>query len=63
VIQPIILIILVITKDHVNKTVMLAGKGTYIKGVDTKLPRWLLVAASRLESLVAPGSVVEMIRN
>ena len=61
--QPIILIILVITKDYLDKTVMLPGKGTFIKGIDTMLPEWLLVAVSRLKSLAAPGSVVEMIRN
>ena len=61
--QPIILMILVITKDHIDKIVMLPGKGTYIKGVNTKLPGWLLVAASRSESPAVPSSVVEMIRN
>ena len=61
--QPIILTILVITKDHVDKTVMLPGKSTYIKGVNNKLLGWLLAVASRSESLAAPGSVVEMIRN
>ena len=61
--QPIILIILVITKNHIDKTVMLLGKSTFIKSIDTTLLGWLLVAVSRLESLAAPDLVVEMIRN
>ena len=35
--QPIILTILVTTKDHTDKIVMLPGKGTFIKGIDTTL--------------------------
>ena len=61
--QPIIMMILVITMDHVDKTVILPDKGTFIKGIDSTLPGWLLVAASRSESLASPSSVVEMIRN
>ena len=60
--QLIILIILVTTPDHVDKIVMLSGKGTFIKGIDTMLLGWLLVAVSRSESL-EPGLVVEIIRN
>ena len=60
--QPIILIILVITLDYVDKIVILLGKGTFIKGIDTMFLEQLLVVASRLES-AEPGSVVEMIRN
>jgi len=37
VMQLIILMILVVTKDYVDKTVMLLGKGTFIKGIDTIL--------------------------
>ena len=61
-IQLIILTILVVTLDHVNKIVMHPGKGTFIKGIDTMLPEWLLVVVSRSES-AEPGSVVEIIRN
>ena len=61
--QLIILIILVITLEHVDKIVMYLGKGTFIKGIDTMLPGWLLVAASRSELPAEPGLVVEMIRN
>ena len=61
--QPIILTISVITIDYADKTVMLPGKGTFIKGIDSTIPGWLLVVASRSESLASPSSVVEMIRN
>ena len=60
--QPIILIILVITPDYIDKIVILPDKGTFIKGIDTILPGWLLVVASRSES-VEPSSVIEIIRN
>ena len=60
--QPIILIILVITLDYVDKIVILPGKGTFIKGIDTTLQGWLLAAANRSESAES-SSVVEMIRN
>ena len=37
VMQLIILTVLVITKDYIDKTVILPGKGTFIKGIDTIL--------------------------
>ena len=54
--------ILVITPDHVDKIVIYPGKCTFIKDIDTTLPRWLVVAVSRSE-LAEPGLVVEIIRN
>ena len=32
VIQPVILIVLIVSTDHIDKTVMQLGKGTHIKG-------------------------------
>ena len=60
--QSIILTILVVTLDYMDKIVMHPGKGTFIKSIDTMFPGWSLMVVSRLE-LVEPGSVVEMIRN
>ena len=62
VMQPVILIVIVVTSGHLDKIVMQPGKGTYIKEQDKDLPRWLLAAANRSEN-VEPGSVIEMIPN
>ena len=60
--QLVILIILVILLNYLDKTVMQPGKGTHIKELDKDLPRWLLVAANRYED-TSPRSVAEMICN
>ena len=41
---------------------MQPGKGTYIKGQDKDLSRWLLAATNRSKN-VEPGSVIKMICN
>ena len=38
--KPVILVTLVISKDHLDKTVVSLGVGTYIKGEDI-LPQWV----------------------
>ena len=62
VIQPVILIVIVITSGHFDKTVMQPGKGIYIKGQDKVLLEWLLAAANRSENIEL-GLVIEMICN
>lgn len=62
VMNPVVLIILAISKDYIDKIVMLPGKGTRAKGTDKKLPGWLVAAASRTSEETS-GSVVEMIQN
>ena len=60
--QTVILIILVMPLNHLDKTVMQPCKRVHIKGVDKDLPRWLLAAANRCKD-VLPRSVAEMIRD
>ena len=58
--KPVILCILVISKEHLDKTVASPGVGAYVKG-DDALPRWVKELVRRLEA--EPGSVAEMILN
>ena len=60
--QLVILIILVITKNYIDKIVLNPGKGTWIKEIDTDLPTWLKVAAARVKNLNL-GLVTAMIQN
>ena len=60
--NPVILNVLVLSANHLDKTVMQPCKGTFIKGVDKKLPGWLEAAGNRSYE-VGSGSVAEMIRN
>ena len=60
--NPVVLNVLVMSTNHLDKTVMLPGKGTFVKGEDEQLPGWLVAAANR-SSEVRSGSVAEMILN
>ena len=60
--QRVILIILLISLNHLDKTFMQLGIGTCVKGVDKDLHRWILAAADRCDD-TSPRSVAEMIRN
>ena len=42
--QPTLLTILVIARDHADKKVFNPGKGTWIKGKDKDMPDWLVVS-------------------
>ena len=44
----VILSILVITRDYINKIVVLLGKGTFTSRVDLELPRWLVLSTERV---------------
>ena len=46
--NPIALTVLVVTDDHVNKTVLNPGSGTWVKGRD-ELPEWLKTSVKRME--------------
>ena len=45
--QPVILTVIIVYSDHVDKTVVntKCGTGTWIKGKD-EIPQWLIAAAS-----------------
>ena len=58
--KPVILVILVISKSHLNKTVVSPGVGACVKGEHT-LPEW--VKESAKQNKAEPGSVTEMIAN
>ena len=57
----VILTILAVLIDHLDKIVILLGKETFIKRIGIKLPNQLVLAASRLKE-VPLGLVIEMIR-
>ena len=58
----VILTILAVLIDHLDKIVILLGKETFIKRIGIKLPNQLVLAASRLKE-VPLGSVIEIICN
>lgn len=58
--KPVILVALVISKSHLDKTVLSLGVGAHVKGEHT-LPEWVKESAKRSEA--EPGSVAEMIAN
>ena len=58
--KPVILCMLVISKEHLDKTVASPGVGAYVKG-DDALPQWVKESARRQEA--EPGSAAEMIMN
>ena len=58
--KPVILVMLVISKSHLDKTVVSPGVGACIKG-EHALPEWVKESAKRSEA--EPGSVAEMIVN
>ena len=58
--KPVILVTLVISKDHLDKTVVSPGVGAYVKGEDI-LPQWVKESAKRIEA--EHGSVAEFILN
>ena len=45
--QPVVLVVIVMSKAHFDKTVMQPKKGVYVKGIDLKLPGWLKALAHR----------------
>ena len=57
---PVILVVLVFSIGHLDKTVVSPGVGAYVKGKHT-LPAWVIESAKRIET--DPGSVTEMIAN
>ena len=58
--KPVILVIIVISSSHLDKTIVLPGVGAYVKG-EHSLPQWVKESAKRIEA--APGSVAEFILN
>ena len=60
--QPVVLIVVVVTDGHLDKTVMQPGKGVCVKGIDETLPGWLEASAQRSQDF-DPHSVAAMIRN
>ena len=62
VMQPVILTVIAITSNHLDKTIIQLGKGTYIKGQDKDLSEWLLAAVNRSDNIILE-SVIKMIRN
>ena len=58
--KPVISCILVISKEHLDKTVATPGVRAYVKGDDT-LPQQVKESARRQEA--EPGSVAEIIMN
>lgn len=59
--QLIIFIILAITKDYINNTVIPSSKENVINGVDKNLLYQVLVVASRTKDPVVLGSVGNII--
>ena len=59
--QPVVLSIIVASANHLDKTVLCPGVGSYVKGKH-KLPEWLIAAAKRCPE-ATPGSVAEFILN
>ncbi len=61
VMQPVVLSVIVASANHLDKTVLCPGVGSFVKGKH-KLPGWLIAAANRCPE-ATPGSVAEMILN
>ena len=59
--NPIILTIIALLVDHLDKIVMLLRKGTYIKRLDEELLGQLVIIVNRYEDKVLSKSVIEMI--
>ena len=61
--QPIVLVIIIISGTHVHKTVVNTknGAGIFVKGLDD-LPNWVQKTSTKHDEPIA-GSVQEMIRN
>ena len=60
--QPVILVVIVTSEAHFDKTVIQPKKGLYIKGVDLKLLGWLKASADRRPE-TNPHSVATMTRD
>ena len=60
--QPVILVMLVISRGHLNKIVMQPCEGTFIKEIVRKLPEQLVASASGHEDM-SQGIVAEMTHN
>ena len=61
--KPVTLAVIVVSTNHISKTVTHSDRGAYNKGQDKDLLMWLLVAASRHSNKANPGSLIEMICN
>ena len=60
--HPVVLIVVVVSEGHFDKTVMQPGKGAHVKGIDETLPGWLEASAQRSQDF-DPHSVAAMTRN
>ena len=54
VMQPVILTVLIVSTNHIDKTIIQPGKGIYIKEQDKDLPGSLLAAANKSGNEVIP---------
>ena len=59
--QLVVLSVILASSNHLDKTVLCLGVGSYIKRKN-KLPEWLIATVKRYPE-VPPGSVAEMILN
>ena len=57
------LIVIVVSPNYIDKTVMCLGKGARIKREDKDLLRYLVVVVDRCDKDTKPGSVVEIMHD